>query len=218
MKKLIRILLVDDHQMVGLGIKTILENEQDFKVTYLYELAEVHKEFETRDYDIYLFDIQMPQCSGIDLTKKLLEIHPQAKVILYTGSDYYSQLNLLMNLNIYGIINKTISYKHLIMTIRATLKGYILLPFSFLKELARATHSKDNLYTLLTQKEISILQSLIKGYSNQEIADQLFLSRRAIEYRLTKIYKKLGVTSRTEAVSEVLRLNLLKQQLDFNQN
>lgn len=209
---MIHILLVDDHQMVGIGTKTILENEQDFKVTYLYEIAEVHTEFETREYDIYLFDIQMSQCSGIDLIKKLLAIQPQAKVILYTGSDCYSQLSLLMNLNIYGIVSKTVSYKDLILTIRATLKGYALLPFSLLKELARATPSKDNLCIPLTQKEILILQSLIKGGSNQEIADQLFMSRRAIEYNLTKIYKKLGVTSRTEAVLEILRLNLLKQQ------
>lgn len=69
MRKLIHILLVDDHQMVGLGTKAILENEQDFKVTYLHELEEIYKEFEISDYDIYLFDIQMPECSGIDLTK-----------------------------------------------------------------------------------------------------------------------------------------------------
>ena len=208
---MIRILLVDAHQMVGIGTKTILENEQDFKVTYLYEVAEVFKEFETQDYDIYLFDIQIPQFSGIDLTKKLLAIQPQAKVILYTGLDCYSQLSLIKNLNIYGIVNKTVSYKDLIMTIRATLKGNVLLPFSLFKELVQAAPSKDNLCSLLTQREISILQSLIKGYSNQEIADQLFLSRRAIEYSLTKTYKKLCVSSRTEAVSAVLRLNILNK-------
>ena len=54
---------------------------------------------------------------------------------------------------------------------------------------------------------------MIKGYSNQEIADELFLSIRAIEYNLTKIYKKLGVNSRTEAVTEVIRLDILKSGL-----
>lgn len=213
MKKLIHILLVDDHQMVGLGTKAILENEQDFKVTYLHELEEIYKEFEISDYDIYLFDIQMPECSGIDLTKKLLAIRPKAKVILYTGFDYYSQFSSLMNLNICGIVSKTVPYEDLIMTIRATLKGYVLLPLPLLKELKEPIPSSTNLSTLLTQKEISILRSLIKGYSNQEIADELFLSIRAIEYNLTKIYKKLGVNSRTEAVTEVIRLDILKSGL-----
>ncbi|UUV24185.1 response regulator transcription factor [Lysinibacillus capsici] len=213
MKKLIHILLVDDHQMVGLGTKAILENEQDFKVTYLHELEEIYKEFEISDYDIYLFDIQMPECSGIDLTKKLLAIRPKAKVILYTGFDYYSQFSSLMNLNICGIVSKTVPYEDLIMTIRATLKGYVLLPLPLLKELKEPIPSSNNLSTLLTQKEISILRSLIKGYSNQEIADELFLSIRAIEYNLTKIYKKLGVNSRTEAVTEVIRLDILKSGL-----
>ncbi|EFI66965.1 MULTISPECIES: response regulator transcription factor [Lysinibacillus] len=210
---MIHILLVDDHQMVGLGTKAILENEQDFKVTYLHELEEIYKEFEISDYDIYLFDIQMPECSGIDLTKKLLAIRPKAKVILYTGFDYYSQFSSLMNLNICGIVSKTVPYEDLIMTIRATLKGYVLLPLPLLKELKEPIPSSNNLSTLLTQKEISILRSLIKGYSNQEIADELFLSIRAIEYNLTKIYKKLGVNSRTEAVTEVIRLDILKSGL-----
>nr|WP_238543035.1 response regulator transcription factor [Lysinibacillus boronitolerans] len=213
MRKLIHILLVDDHQMVGLGTKAILENEQDFKVTYLHELEEIYKEFEISDYDIYLFDIQMPECSGIDLTKKLLAIRPKAKVILYTGFDYYSQFSSLINLNICGIVSKTVPYEDLIMTIRATLKGYVLLPLPLLKKLKEPIPSSNNLSTLLTQKEISILRSLIKGYSNQEIADELFLSIRAIEYNLTKIYKKLGVNSRTEAVTEVIRLDILKSGL-----
>ncbi|MFK5707163.1 MULTISPECIES: response regulator transcription factor [Lysinibacillus] len=210
---MIHILLVDDHQMVGLGTKAILENEQDFKVTYLHELEEIYKEFEISDYDIYLFDIQMPECSGIDLTKKLLAIRPKAKVILYTGFDYYSQFSSLINLNICGIVSKTVPYEDLIMTIRATLKGYVLLPLPLLKKLKEPIPSSNNLSTLLTQKEISILRSLIKGYSNQEIADELFLSIRAIEYNLTKIYKKLGVNSRTEAVTEVIRLDILKSGL-----
>lgn len=210
---MIHILLVDDHQMVGLGTKAILENEQDFKVTYLHELEEIYKEFEISDYDIYLFDIQMPECSGIDLTKKLLAIRPKAKVILYTGFDYYSQFSSLINLNICGIVSKTVPYEDLIMTIRATLKGYVLLPLPLLKKLKEPIPSSNNLSSLLTQKEISILRSLIKGYSNQEIADELFLSIRAIEYNLTKIYKKLGVNSRTEAVTEVIRLDILKSGL-----
>ncbi len=155
----------------------------------------------------------MPECSGIDLTKKLLAIRPKAKVILYTGFDYYSQFSSLMNLNICGIVSKTVPYEDLIMTIRATLKGYVLLPLPLLKELKEPIPSSNNLSTLLTQKEISILRSLIKGYSNQEIADELFLSIRAIEYNLTKIYKKLGVNSRTEAVTEVIRLDILKSGL-----
>ncbi|KOS63230.1 response regulator transcription factor [Lysinibacillus agricola] len=208
---MIHILLVDDHQMVGLGTKAILENEQDFKVTYLHELEEVYNEFETRNYDVYLFDIQMPKCSGMDLTKKLLEIQPQAKVILYTGFDYYSQFNSLMNLNICGIVSKTVPYQDLIMTIRATLRGYVLLPLDLVKQYKLSSHSNEDLNALLTQKELLILQDLVKGYSNQEIADQLYMSTRAIEYNLTKIYKKLDVTSRTEAVSEVLRLKILKQ-------
>jgi len=116
-------------------------------------------------------------------------------------------------LNICGIVSKTVPYEDLIMTIRATLKGYVLLPLPLLKKLKEPIPSSNNLSTLLTQKEISILRSLIKGYSNQEIADELFLSIRAIEYNLTKIYKKLGVNSRTEAVTEVIRLDILKSGL-----
>lgn len=211
-----RILVVDDHQMVGIGTQNLLEKEDDFEVIYLLEIDEVLNEIEKKSFDIYLLDIHMPGCSGIELTKKILEVHSDAKVILYTGFDYSSQFNLLVECDIRGIVSKSTSYLDLIMNIRAVLNGYTLIPSNLLKHLrlsetlTQASMADSNIKNyVLTQKEIDIIEGLIKGDSNKELSEQLFMSIRAIEYNLTKIYKKLNVNSRAEAISKTLRLGLV---------
>lgn len=216
MRKLVRILVVDDHQMVGIGTQNILEKEDDFEVIYLLEIDAVLKEVERKPFDIYLLDIHMPGCSGIELTKKILDINSDAKVILYTGFDYTSQFNLLVECDIRGIVSKSTSYLDLIMNIRAVLNGYTLIPSNLLKHLrlsetlTQAPMADSDIKNyILTQKEIDIIEGLIKGDSNKELSEQLFMSIRAIEYNLTKIYKKLNVNSRAEAISKTLRLGLV---------
>lgn len=212
MRKLVKILVVDDHQLVGIGTQNILEKEDDFEVMYLFEVEEVLKEVSTQSFDIYLLDIHMPNSSGIELSKKILDIHSDAKVILYTGFDYTSQFNLLVEANIKGIVSKSVSYQDLIINIRAVLNGYTLIPSYLLKYLRLSdvmAHPNRDSHIIFTQKEIDILEGLLKGDSNKVISEQLFMSTRAIEYNLTKIYKKLNVKSRTEAISETLRLGLV---------
>jgi two-component system, NarL family, competent response regulator ComA len=211
-RKLVKILVVDDHQLVGIGTQNILEKEDDFEVMYLFEVEEVLKEVSTQSFDIYLLDIHMPNSSGIELSKKILDIHSDAKVILYTGFDYTSQFNLLVEANIKGIVSKSVSYQDLIINIRAVLNGYTLIPSYLLKYLRLSdvmAHPNRDSHIIFTQKEIDILEGLLKGDSNKVISEQLFMSTRAIEYNLTKIYKKLNVKSRTEAISETLRLGLV---------
>ena len=209
---MVKILVVDDHQLVGIGTQNILEKEDDFEVMYLFEVEEVLKEVSTQSFDIYLLDIHMPNSSGIELSKKILDIHSDAKVILYTGFDYTSQFNLLVEANIKGIVSKSVSYQDLIINIRAVLNGYTLIPSYLLKYLRLSdvmAHPNRDSHIIFTQKEIDILEGLLKGDSNKVISEQLFMSTRAIEYNLTKIYKKLNVKSRTEAISETLRLGLV---------
>ncbi|MER2006134.1 MAG: response regulator transcription factor [Psychrobacillus sp.] len=210
---MVRILVVDDHQLVGIGTQSILEKEDDFEVMYLFEIEEVLKEVSKQPFDIYLLDIHMPNCSGIELSKKILDIHSYAKIILYTGFDYTSQFNLLVDTEIKGIVSKSVSYQDLIINIRAVLNGYTLIPSYLLKYLRLsetiAHPNVEDSHIIFTQKELDILEGLLKGDSTRDISEQLFMSTRAIEYNLTKIYKKLNVKGRAEAISETLRLGLV---------
>ncbi|WP_107947198.1 response regulator transcription factor [Lysinibacillus parviboronicapiens] len=205
---MIQILIVDDHPMVGLGTKNILEEVTNFDITYLLDSQQVIQAIKKKSFDIYLLDINMPNCSGIELSKKILNTHADAKIIFYTGFDYSFQFNTLIELGIYGIISKSASYQVLVLNIQAVLNGYVLVPREMLirstpSNFSQGLFSADH-RQVFSQKELDILGSLAKGSSNKEIADELFMSIRAVEYNLTKIYKKLCVTSRSEAVAKVL--------------
>ena len=98
--------------------------------------------------------MNMPNCSGIELAQKILHIQTDAKIILYTGFEYVSQFNLLINSGISGIISKSASQQELLMAIRAV-NGYTLLPISLLRQLRTddiMTQQLENKTALLTQK------------------------------------------------------------------
>lgn len=219
MRKLARILIVDDHQLVGEGTKNMLEQEPDFEVTYHLEIEKALEESRKNPFDVYLFDMHMPHYSGLELAKDILEFQEDAKIILYTGFEYTSKFNLLVDLGISGIISKSASRDELVMAVRAALNGFALIPVSLLKQLRLSdmtipvhhgppSSQPENIISF-TQKEIEILESLAKGESNKSIAEQLFMSTRAVEYNLTKIYKKLKVQTRSEAVAEALRRGII---------
>ncbi len=103
----------------------------------------------------------MPNCSGIELAQKILHIQTDAKIILYTGFEYVSQFNLLINSGISGIISKSASQQELLMAIRAAVNGYTLLPISLLRQLRTddiTTQQLENKTALLTQKRIRNLR------------------------------------------------------------
>lgn len=210
---MIRVLIVDDHQIVGEGTKSMIELEEDMQAEYILNEQEALIKSDATPFDVYLLDMNMPNCSGIELAQKILHIQTDAKIILYTGFEYVSQFNLLINSGISGIISKSASQQELLMAIRAAVNGYTLLPISLLRQLRTddiMTQQLENKTALLTQKELEILESVSKGSSNKQIADELYMSSRAVEYNLTKIFKKLKVGSRSEALTEAMRQGILK--------
>ncbi|MBS9802825.1 response regulator transcription factor [Bacillus toyonensis] len=209
---MIRVLIVDDHQIVGEGTKSMIELEEDMQAEYILNEQEALMRSEFTPFDVYLLDMNMPNCSGIELAQKILRMQTDAKIILYTGFEYVSQFNLLINSGISGIISKSASQQELLMAIRAAVNGYTLLPISLLRQLRTdeiTTQQLENKTALLTQKELEILESVSKGSSNKQIADELYMSSRAVEYNLTKIFKKLKVGSRSEALTEAMRQGIL---------
>lgn len=201
---MIRILVVDDHQLVGEGTKTMLENEEDFTVQYISRANEVLNIED--DFDIYLIDIHMPGISGIDLSKELLNKNKNSKIILYTGLTDFDDISLFTQIGISGVISKTSTNNELVSLIRSVLSGYTIVPLSLFNNGPRKNRLMG---TRITENELNILKHLADGLTNKEIADKTFVSHRSIEYQLTKIYRKLNVNSREEAIAEGIRRQII---------
>lgn len=211
---MIQILLVDDHPSVMEGTKLLLEQEGDITVFLADSGKKALEMTRTQHFDVMLFDLNMPDMTGIDLTKQVLHIVPNAVILIYTGFEFKNHFNLLIEAGVSGFVLKTANKEQLVTSVRCALRDEVVLPLSLVKQLRRTTiqvsESKQEIETqAISEKEYEILKEIAKGKSNKEIAEKLIVSQRSLEYSLTNLFQKLNVKSRIEAVMKAKQLGLL---------
>jgi len=206
----IRILLVDDHQVVREGLRHMLELETDMEVVgEAADAKEALTQVELLSPQVILMDIKMPGMGGIELTRQLKEKQPACNVIMLTLYDEY--LAQAIEAGAVGYLLKDIRREELIRAIRAVHQGRSLLDLSLsrerLAELAAPAESKQRGY--LSERELAILHLIADGVATKEIANQLFLSQASVKRSVGLIFEKLGVRNRSEAVSEAYKRSLI---------
>jgi len=212
----IQILLVDDHPSVGEGTKSMIEQEDDMKATVVTSSMEALEVLKNQTFDVLMFDLNMPVINGLELTRRVMATDSDTPIIIYTGYDITSHFNILVEVRVSGFISKTASREQLITAIRCALRGEAVIPVSLLHQLRRndarvyAAGNEESVKCIsIDEKEQAILQEVASGKGNREIADILLMSQRTVEYNLTRIFGKLNVHSRSEAMIEAKRLGLI---------
>ncbi len=206
----IRILLVDDHQVVREGLRRMLELEADLEVVgEAGDAKEVLTQVELLSPEVILMDIKMPGMDGIELTRQLKERQPSCSVIMLTLYDEY--LTQAIEAGAVGYLLKDIKREELVRAIRAVHQGRSPLNLSLsqdrLAELVAPAESQQRAY--LPERELAILRLIAGGVATKEIASQLFLSEASIKRSVRLIFEKLGVGNRSEAVSEAYKRRLI---------
>lgn len=214
---MINVLLVDDHPSVIEGTKLLLEQAGDVKVSFAYTAEQAEELAGRSRFDVMLVDLQMPDGKGIDLSKRILGIRPDATILIYTGFDLKPHFNLMVESGICGFVPKTGTQEQLVTAVRCAARGESVLPFELLKQLRR--HGAPLRKRLgepdraaLTDRERRILDGIAEGSSNKEIARTLMISQRSFEYALTGLFQKLKVKSRIEAVIQAGRLGVASEE------
>ena len=212
---MVNILLVDDHMSVAEGTRALLEQNSKYTVSVCYTPLEVIEKIKIETFDLFLFDLYMPEINGIELSKMVLERISDARIIIYTGYDINSHFNLIVESGVSGLVSKTASIKQLIRAIECAVNGEVLIPIDLFRSL-RKSHDvsvisdQDKSITIaLSEREQLILKYVSKGLTNREIAENLIVSQRLVEYDLTNIYQKLKAKSRTEALMKATKYKLL---------
>ncbi|TKI52999.1 response regulator transcription factor [Lysinibacillus mangiferihumi] len=210
---MIRVLIVDDHPAVRTGTKTILETA-GMEVTILKNIDEIIQAASNPSFDIFLVDLYMPDINGLELSKRILQVNPEAKIVIYTGFDINTHFDLLINAGISGFVSKMSSSEQLVNAIYCALNEEVIIPLSLLRQLRRNSISANNNFEensiiTLSNKEQNILELISKGYTNKMIAEELYVSQRTIEYSLTKIFSKLKANSRIEALQIAQKYGLI---------
>jgi len=206
----IRILLVDDHQVVREGLRRMLEVEADLRVVgEASDAKEVLTQVELLSPEVILMDIKMPGMDGIELTRQLKGKYPSCNVIMLTLYDEY--LTQAIEAGAVGYLLKDIRREELLKAIRAVHQGRSPLNLSLsqeqLAELAAPDESKQRAY--LSERELAILRLIADGLTTKGITNQLFLSEPSVKRSVRLIFDKLGVRNRSEAVSEAFRRRLI---------
>lgn len=206
----IRILLVDDHQVVREGLRRMLELEEDMEVVgEAADAKEALTQAELFSPEVILLDIKMPGMGGIEFTRQIKEKQPACNVIMMTLYDEY--LAQALEAGAVGYLLKDIKREELVRAIRAVHQGRSPLDLSLdrerLAELTAAPESKQRPY--LSERELAILHLIADGLATREIANQLFLSQASVKRSVGLIFEKLGVHNRSEAVSEAYKRNLI---------
>ena len=206
----IRILLVDDHQVVREGLRRMLELEADMEVVgEANDAKEALTQSELFSPEVILMDIKMPGVGGIELTRQLKEKQPSCNIIMLTLYDEY--LAEAIEAGAVGYLLKDVKREELVKAIRAVHQGRSSLNLSLsrdhLAELAAPVESKQRAY--LSERELAILRMIADGVTTEEIANQLFLSQATVKRSVHIIFEKLGVHNRSEAVSEAYKRKLI---------
>ena len=207
------ILIVDDHQTFLAGTKMILE-KHNYVVTTAAHPTHALELVSISSFDLYLYDLKLPTMNGFELSRQTLQHHPEAKIVILTGEDITEHFDHLIELGVHGILEKSISEDELMMSLHLALHDKMVLPLHLAsqlrtKKLADFYSSTHRLDKPLKDNEIEILKLVAQGVKNKDIAFQLYMSQRNVEYILSNLFNKLQVTSRQEAVLKAIELNLV---------
>jgi NarL family two-component system response regulator LiaR len=209
MSETIRVLIVDDHTVVRDGLNALLSAEPGFEVVgSAADGIEAVALVQQLDPDVILLDLVMPRMDGVQATIEIKRTNPDARILVLTSFAENHQVFSAIKSGAIGYLMKDTSSEDLIQAIRDTYHNKPALQPEIARKLMRDIQNQvgqESLVNTLTEREIEILQQVALGKTNQEIADELFLSERTVRTHITNILAKLRLSNRTQAALYALR-------------
>ncbi len=216
--KPVRILIVDDHAVVRTGLRAVLEDEEGLEV--VGEAASARESLvkaQALRPDVVLMDIRMEEgddAGGIDACRQIRSDLPDTQVIMFTSYGQRESVLSSIMAGATGFLTKNVGHARLVEAIRAVGRGQSLLDPSVTREvidrLAELSKAVPGPEDILSEREKEILLLVAEGCTNKEIAAKLFLSPYTARNHVIRILDKLGLSRRSEAAAEAVRLGLLE--------
>ena len=209
-----RILLVDDHEVVRLGLKSLLERHPQFEVVGEAASArEALEQVESNHPDVVVMDIRLPGTSGIEACEEITSRFPETRVLMLTSYAEDEMLFSAIRAGASGYILKQIDGEELVRALEAVARGEALLDPAVtqrvFQEVRRAVKEEEaSAFVHLSQQEKHVLLLVSEGRTNREIAKALFLGEGTVRNYVSSILSKLGVSNRAEAAAYAVEHNL----------
>lgn len=199
----IKVLLVDDHEMVRIGLAAVLSTEDGIEVVGEasngadgIRLAQEYRP------DVVLMDLVMEGMDGIETTKQLLKLYPECKVVVLTSFLDDEKMYPVIEAGAFSYLLKTSRAAEVAQAIRAAVKGQSVLESQVASKIMNRFRQPKPVapaHDELTDREMEVLRLIASGRSNQDVADELFIGIKTVKFHVTNILAKLGVEDRTQA-------------------
>ena len=205
------VLICDDHRIVREGLRQFVAAVPGVdKVETAASGEEVLARYPHEHPDLVLMDVRMPGLGGLEATRRLVQDHPEAKVIMLTAADDRDQVAAAVTSGARGYLLKDVSHEELCAAVAHALDGMDLVE----PTLRRALSSRDPVRSCppvpnLTERELQVLTGMSQGKSNGAIGRELYLSEDTIKTHARRLFRKLGVNDRAQAVALGFRRGLV---------
>jgi DNA-binding NarL/FixJ family response regulator len=211
----IRVVLIDDHDLLRRGIKTMLDSEGDIEVVGEGADGEGAADLvEETTADVVLVDVIMPNKDGIEATREIKDAHPNVAVVVLSGHDEQRFVFDAVKAGASGYLLKTAELDEVVNTVRSVARGEMQLDPQLASQVLNefeGYRSADvaDAFQPLTPREQEILQLMSEGLPNKAIASRLSISERTVTTHVANIYSKLHVNNRVSAIQEAMRRRIL---------
>jgi DNA-binding NarL/FixJ family response regulator len=219
----LQLLIVDDHKMIRHGIKLMLETADKNKYKFIFDEAESGEEAIAKTnnikYDIIIMDYQLPKMSGAEATKLIMKNEPKSKILALSNYDEYMYIDNMMAAGAKGYVLKNIGVQDLLNAIESILNGknyysndvaVKIINFGHTEQTpsSKKAPSKFVAVNTLSKRELEIIQLIAAEFTNEEIANKLFISKRTVDTHRQNLLNKLGVKNTAGLVKYAMELKL----------
>jgi len=213
---MIKVLLVEDHEMVGESFRRVLEREPDVEVLDVVSTLEATRRLLSDvEPDVVLMDHDLPDGNGIDGARMVLAAQPEAKVLMLTGSSRgVTLLPQALDAGCCGYVTKSRGLDELVAAVRSAHAGDMVVPHDLMARVIAAGRPQGR-GASITEREMDVLRLMAAGRSTADIAAELFLSTNTVRHHVQAVLQKLEAHSKLEAVAIALRSGLITVEDDL---
>jgi two-component system NarL family response regulator len=202
----LRILVVDDHFMIRMGLVSAISRERDMKVVgEARNGREAIELFEKLRPDVTFMDGRLPDLHGVEVARRIVKDFPEARIIIVSIDDTAEDIHRALEAGAWGFLPKASEKHEMVAGIRAVAAGERFLPAECAQKLAQR-----NLFVSLSEREVEVLRLVAQGKSNKVIAAELGMGDATVKTHLSHILVKLGAPDRTRAVTLAMERGLLR--------
>jgi DNA-binding NarL/FixJ family response regulator len=207
----IRVVIADDHNVVRKGIRDLLSDEDDIAVVGEARNGQEAVDLATALHpNVVVMDIAMPEMTGVEATRQIRVLAPDVRVLVLTAYEDDPYIYGLLDAGATGYLLKTAESREIVRAVRATAAGQSAKDPAVAPRLIARLRRPPVGGDTLTERELDVLRRAARGLTNKHIGADLQISDRTVQNHLANIYAKLGVASRTEAVTAGLQRQLIK--------